>query len=110
MVDLSDYASSKITDYDTMTTLPDTTIAYLNQGFKATSMYQMFNGCSALTALPKFDIDTTKNTSIEAMFKGCSSLESVDLSWIITDGCDDFSDVFNGCSSVTELDVSDWDT
>ena len=110
LVDLSDYASSKITDYDTMTTLPDTTIAYLNQGFKATSMYQMFNGCSALTTIPKFDTDTTKNTSIEAMFKGCSSLESVDLSWINTDGCDDFSDVFNGCSFVIELDVSDWDT
>lgn len=105
LVDLSDYASSKITDYDTITTLPDTTIAYLNQGFKATSMYQMFNGCGSLTTIPKFDTNTTKNTSVEKMFKDCSSLKSVDLSWINTSGCDDFSDVFNGCSSVTELDV-----
>ena len=71
---------------------------------QATSLINLFNGCSSLTQVP--DMDTSQVTSMSSMCRGCSSLTQVpdmDTSQVTS-----MSSMFYNCGALTQ--VPDMDT
>ena len=67
----------------------------------ATTMRQMFRGCSSLTTAPA--MDTSQVTNMYEMFYGCSELTTVpDMH---TSQVTDMMYMFNSCSSLTDGNV-----
>lgn len=78
---------------------------------KATSsMEGMFKGCAALTALNVSNFRTIRVTSMKEMFAGCSGLQGIDVKDFRTVNVNDMSAMFKGCSNLTAIDVSGFDT
>lgn len=63
------YGNTALTDASTLL-LPATTLA-------ESCYFEMFNGCSALTAAPALPATTLVQTCYDRMFNGCSNLSSV---------------------------------
>ena len=82
---------------------------YLNTE-KATSMNQMFSGCSNLTSLDVSGFKTDRVKDMWKMFGGCSNLTTLDLSSFNTEHVLYLSDMFNGCYNLTSLDMSSFNT
>ena len=77
---------------------------------KVTSMYGMFQNCSALTSLDLSSFDTSKVTYMHTMFRDCSSLISINLSSFDTSNVTNMSCMFENNSALTTLDLSSFDT
>ena len=73
-------------------------------------MYNMFNGCEALTSLDLSGFDTTAVYDMSYMFAGCKSLTSLDLSGFDTAAVQFMNNMFQGCTKMSDLNVADWDT
>lgn len=73
-------------------------------------MYNMFNGCEALTSLDLSGFDTTAVYDMSYMFAGCKSLTSLDLSGFDTAAVQLMNNMFQGCTKMSDLNVADWDT
>jgi len=70
-----------------------------------------FAGFSALEAIDGLGyLDVSEATSLREMFYGCTALTEVDLSAFNTANVTDMSGMFQYCSSLTALDVSSFDT
>lgn len=102
-VDLSNYASVHIPNYQTVTTIPATNLDYLRSGLKATNMMQMFYNCNALTTIPNLGIDTSECDNVFGLCYDCESLTSVDLSWADTSNVNDFGYMFSGCRNLQTI-------
>lgn len=76
----------------------------------ATTMRDMFSGCSSLTSLDLSGFNTEKVTSMLTMFSNCSSLTSLDLSSFDTSQVTDMHGVFYFCYKLDNLDVSHFKT
>ena len=68
---------------------------------QATTMREMFYGCSSLTTVPV--MDTSQVTDMRSMFRGCSSLTTVPA--MDTGQVTDMSHMFRNCSSLTDGNV-----
>jgi len=77
---------------------------------EATSMSNMFYGCSALTSLDLSNFDTSNVTTMSGMFNNCSSLTSLDVSNFDTRNVKNMGAMFQDCSSLTSLDLTNFDT
>ena len=110
LVDLSYYARDNITDYKSITSIPQENLDYLNSGLYASNMTGMFYDCGKLTYIPKLNIDTTNVNDMNTMFRYCDSLTSLDLSDFNTSNVTNMSYMFYYCSSLTSLDLSNFDT
>ena len=75
-----------------------------------TNMNGIFEECSSLSDIPKWNINSMTNMSY--MFYGCSSISSLpDISKWNTNNVNDMSYMFCGCSSLSSLpDISKWNT
>ena len=72
----------------------------------ATSMSEMFRGCSKLTSLDLSGFDTSNVTNMSHMFNTCSRLVSLNLSSFNTSNVRDMSYMFYGCDRVqTEINI-----
>ena len=81
-------------DYTTVTELP-----FDIDSRNATTMREMFNGCSSLTTVPQ--MDTSKVTDMSWMFTRCSSLTTVPQ--MDTSNVTNMNRMFNSCSSLTTV-------
>jgi surface protein len=80
-------------------------IDWLNYTRNVTTMNSMFNGCSALKAIPQ--LDTSNVTTMNSMFYGCSALTAIPQ--LDTSNVTNMSYMFYGCSALTaipQLDTS----
>lgn len=68
----------------------------------ATTMREMFWGCSSLSALDISGWNTSKVESVEQMFQGCSSLLSLKMNIAHASNADR---MFYGCSSLSSLNL-----
>ncbi len=75
-----------------------------------TSMYCMFNRCKSLINLDLSCFDTSNVTSMGGMFHACFSLVYLDLSSFNTSNVTSMSGMFYECKSLTNLDLSSFDT
>ena len=110
LVDLSYYARDNITNYKSITSIPQENLDYLNSGLYASNMTGMFYDCGKLTYIPKLNIDTINVNDMNTMFRYCGSLTSVDLSDFNTSNVTNMSNMFYYCSSLTSLDLSNFNT
>lgn len=92
---LTEYGES----YETVKELP-----FEIDSRQATTMREMFRGCSSLTWVP--DMDTSQATEMRRMFRGCSSLIAAPP--MDTSNVTNMYEMFLGCSSLTW--VPDMDT
>lgn len=79
----------------------------------ATSMAQMFQGCSKLTALNLSTFNTSNVRSMANMFNGCDKLTSLNLSGFNTSNVTDMAFMFSNCGyygPLTTLDLTSFDT
>ncbi len=76
----------------------------------ATTMFDMFLGCSNLTNLDLSNFDTSNVTDMQSMFSGCSNLTNLDLSNFDTSNVTDMQSMFFSCNSLTSLDLSNFNT
>ena len=76
----------------------------------ATTMFDMFLGCSNLTNLDLSNFDTSNVTDMQSMFFSCNSLTSLDLSNFNTSKVTVMTRMFYKCGSLTNLDLSSFDT
>ncbi len=76
----------------------------------ATTMFDMFLGCSNLTNLDLSNFDTSNVTDMRSMFSGCSNLTNLDLSNFDTSNVTDMQSMFFSCNSLTSLDLSNFNT
>lgn len=80
----------------------------LKDGETLTTMYCMFNNCSALTSLDLSNFDTSSVTNMQNIFNGCSSLTSLDVSnWnldlnILTS----YSNILTGSNALQTINLS----
>lgn len=109
LVDLSYYARDNISNYKTVTSIPQSNLNYLQSGLHASDMGHMFYECEKLTTIPKLNIDTSKCTSIWYMFLGCTSLTSLDVSNFDTSSCSLIYHTFYNCKSLKSLNASGFD-
>lgn len=75
-----------------------------------TSMRNMFQNCSRLTALDVLGFDTSKVTDMGFMFDKCASLTILDVSDFDTSSVTDMSSMFQGCTKLLALNLSRFDT
>lgn len=76
----------------------------------ATDMYEMFRECKSLIELDVSHFDTSNVLRMNAMFYNCSNLEHLDVTNFDTRKVSHLSFMFYGCSKLKELDVSSFDT
>lgn len=78
---------------------------------EATSMYEMFSGCSSVRSLDVSHFDTRKVTDMSHMFANCKTyLTSLDLSNFKTGNVKTMTGMFYNCYYMTSLDISGFDT
>ena len=109
---LESYAENKITDYESITTLPQENIEELTDITLMANAGGAFYGCQALTSLSSVETtwDTSNVTDMSYMFDSCYALTSLGVSNWNTSKVTDMGSMFGGCSALTSLDVSNWDT
>ena len=112
MVDLINYASNNISNYGTITSIPQENIEYLSSGLRASSIGAMFAYCRKLTSIPwnDFNIDTSRCTGMSKVFEYCEALTSLDLSNMDTSSCIEMDSMFQFCRAITDLDLSNFNT
>ena len=72
---------NNVSNYYSITEIPQQTLEYLSSGIRATNMAGMFTYCNELTNVPKIENIITSNvTNMSSMFASCNSLISVDIS------------------------------
>lgn len=72
----------------------------------ATSMKDMFYGCSLLSSADFSSFNTSSVTSMYGMFEGCRSITSLDLTSFDTSSVTDFSRMFDHCSALETVNVT----
>ena len=77
-------------------------LANLRTG-NATTFYQMFYDCRAVTELDVSKFKTSKARIFESMFRGCASLTTLDLSSFSSEAVTGCAYMFNGCYSLTTI-------
>ena len=105
------------TDFDTLSTIPnnltwyqmfsshsgltDASGLYMNHNLNAYQFYQMFYGCTALTAAPPLFATTLTDHCCYGMFNGCTSLTSGSAlpATTLNDAC--YQNMFYGCTGLT---------
>lgn len=75
---------------------------------KLESMFDMFDGCSSLTALDLSAWNLNNVKDMESLFKNCSGLTSVALPKVTSKKIQYMQRMFSGCSSLTSIDLSGW--
>ena len=112
LVDLSQYASYNIPNYQTITEIPKENIEYLSSGLSASRCFNTFVNCFELTSIPwnDFDIDTSKCTDMNGMFYWCQSLTSLDLSSMDTSNVTNMNSMFVYCQALSSLKISNFNT
>ena len=75
-----------------------------------TSMFNMFNHCTALTTLDLSSFNIVNVTNMSGMFYACESLTSLDLSNFNTANVKNMDMMFCNCTSLTSLDFSSFNT
>lgn len=81
-------------------------LGYLDTS-KATTMHQMFAGCTSIEKLDMSNFNTSNVTNMSEMFKNCHTLTSIDASGFDCSQVTDISSMFNGCSNVEEIKLPD---
>ena len=76
----------------------------------ATTMKNMFIGCTNLTSLDVSNFDTSMVINMNGMFQNCRSLTSLDVSNFDTSKVANTDSMFHSCSGLTSLDLSNFDT
>ena len=74
-----------------------------------TNMSNMFSDCTALTFLNLTSFNTEKVTTMNEMFKGCNALSSITLNFNAPEVIDTNS-MFRDCSSLTSLNLSSFNS
>ena len=78
---------------------------------RPTTTANWFNGCTALTTISGIKhLNTSDVTSMYAMFNGCSALKSIDVSKFNTAKVKSMSYLFNNCKALTSLDLKNFNT
>lgn len=75
-----------------------------------TDMASLFSSCKNLTSIVWGDFNTENVTEMASVFYGCSKLESLDLSKFNTENVTTMSSMFYGCSKLQSLNLSNWNT
>ena len=86
---------------------------YFNNAFhteEATSMRNMFNGCSNLTYADISQLDTSNVTDMFQMFRDCSSMKDLYVLNFDTSKVTNMSCMFSTCLGLEYLDLSGFDT
>ena len=109
LVDLRRYAEKYISNYDTITKIPEENQKYLDSGLKASNMEYMLDGCKLLNTVNLLKINTSNCVNMGGLFFLCNSLTSLDLSNFDTSQVTDMSYMFNGIGCGT-LNLSNFDT
>lgn len=110
LVSLYRYCILNILNFNTMTSIPQANLNYLQSGIYASDMDGMFRDCLKLTTIPKLNINTSQCTNMGYMFYECNSLTSLDISNFNTANVTDMGYMFYDCRSLTSLNVSNFDT
>ena len=89
-----------------------TSVAFVDDSCKPTSLDYWFYGLSAMTSFDGSKLDTSSVTSLTDTFSGCSKLTNLDsISNWDTSKVTSLWGTFSGCSKLTNLDsISNWDT
>jgi surface protein len=76
-----------------------------------TTMKDMFQNCSSLTALTVSNFDSSTITNMESAFYGCSNLSSIEGSkTLVKENVTTLERIFYGCSLLSSIDASSWNT
>lgn len=103
-VDLSYYMLNNVSNYYSITEIPQQTLEYLSSGIRATNMAGMFTYCNELTNVPKIENIITSNvTNMSSMFASCNSLISVDISNFDTSNVTTMNSMFSNCINLTTI-------
>lgn len=86
-----------------------TGLEYLNTS-EVKSMYDMFSGCSSLTAVDLSHFETSKVKNMSEMFMGCSTLKRLDLSHFKTDSLERINFLCYGCTNLESIVFGNFDT
>ncbi len=73
---------------------------------KATSMKELFSGCTKLKVLDLSNFTTGQVTNMSAMFYNCNALKELDIWNFKTDNVTTMSSMFMNCNNLTNLSAS----
>ena len=76
---------------------------------KVTSMFKMFDGCTSLTSINFFNINTSSINDMGCLFFGCN-ITFIDISGFDTSKVTNMSYMFTNCKSLISLDLSNFNT
>lgn len=76
----------------------------------ATTIRDMFGGCSKLTSLDLSNFDTSSVTNMQGLFWKCSSLTTLDLSSFDTSNVTNMQGIFHYCEKLETLDLANFNT
>lgn len=96
-------------DYETMTSVPQATIDYLNS-IRPDRIVSLLDGCKALTTIDLTNLDTSEVTNMRYVFYQCNALTSLDLSTWDTSKVTFMENLFYYCTNLRVLDLTGWDT
>lgn len=71
--------------------------------FADQSMAELFNGCTALSAINLSQISTAGVTDMTRVFNGCSALKNLDVSSFDTSSVTSMREMFSNCSQLVTL-------
>lgn len=113
-VSLAYYARDYVSNYGSVSSLPEENIKYLDaiwdSGIKVTSMNSMFYNCTGLTNLDLTRYDTSSVTDMGYMFYLCSGLSNLQLTNFDTSNVTNMYGMFCYCNNITSLDLSSFNT
>lgn len=111
LVDLSSYVPNSIYNFNTITSIPQENLDYLQSGLCATDMREMFYNCKQLVSIPKLNIDASQCKNMYYMFYNCSSLTSIDLSNLRpSDKLKNITSMFYKCTKLEFANLSNFNT
>ena len=107
-IDMNDIIATDINDMSDMfqgcTALTAVTLPNIISPAVSNNMAGMFQGCTSLRTLSNLNnFDSSKVTSFASMFQGCTSLTALDLSDFDASSATDMSGMFQGCTSLATL-------
>lgn len=121
LTDLRYYAIKNIPNFETVTTIPQENLDYLNSGLEVTNIDSFFgpegmpfplHELDALATIPKFDnMNLSRVTTYKQMYAYCMSATSIDTSYLVKDmvHVTTLESMFYNCRALQSIDTSNWD-
>ena len=104
---VTDKATTMVNLFKGCTSLTEANTSNFNTS-NVTDMTNMFCDCFRLAQLDTSNWDTGKVTSMDCMFEDCNDIISLNLSNFDTSNVTNMTQMINECYKLTELNISNW--